>query len=58
LHNEKLHNLYSSSNIIRARDVARMAQINTYIDFIGKSEGKRPLGTTNADVRIVLKRIL
>jgi hypothetical protein len=54
LHNEKLHNLYSSPNIIRmvkskrmtwARNVARMGEKrNTYKILVGKPEEKRPLG--------------
>jgi hypothetical protein len=53
LHNEELHNLYSSPNIIRmiksrnmrwAGHVARMGKRNAYRILVGKSEGKRPLG--------------
>jgi hypothetical protein len=54
LHNEKLHNLYSSPNIIkliksrrmrRAGHVARMGETrNAYRILVGKPEGKRPLG--------------
>jgi hypothetical protein len=54
LHNEELHNLDSSSNIIKmiksrcmrwAGNVARMgATRNAYRIFVGKPEGKRPLG--------------
>jgi hypothetical protein len=54
LHNEELHNLYSSSNIIRliksrrmrwAGHVARMGEErNVYKALMGKPEGKRPLG--------------
>jgi hypothetical protein len=54
LHIEELHNLYSSPNIIRmikarrmrwAEHVARMwAKRNAYRIFVGKPEGKRPLG--------------
>jgi hypothetical protein len=54
LHNEELHNLYSSSNIIRiiksrcmrwAGHVARMGEKrNVYRLLVGKPEGKRPLG--------------
>jgi hypothetical protein len=54
LHNEELHNLYSSPSIIRttksrrirwAGNVARMGEKrNAYRIFVGKSEGKRPLG--------------
>jgi hypothetical protein len=54
LHNEELHNLYSSPSIIRiikssgktwARHVARMGgKRNVYRLLVGKPEGKRPLG--------------
>jgi hypothetical protein len=54
LHNEELHNLYSSPNIIRmiksrrmrwAGHVARMEAPRTaYRILVGKAEGKRPLG--------------
>jgi hypothetical protein len=42
LHNEELHNLYSSPNIIRMIKSRRMR--NAYRIFVGKPEGKRPLG--------------
>jgi hypothetical protein len=54
LHNEELHNLYSSPNIIRmiksrrmswAGHVAQMGRKrNAYKILVGKPEGKRPLG--------------
>jgi hypothetical protein len=54
LHNEELHNLYSSPNIIRiiksrrmrwAEHVARMGEKrNVYRLLVGKPEGKRLLG--------------
>jgi hypothetical protein len=54
LHNEELHNLYSSSDIIRmmklrwmrwAGHVARMgANRNAYRILVGKPGGNRPLG--------------
>jgi hypothetical protein len=54
LHNEELHNLYSSPSIIRmiksrrmtwAGHVARMGEKrNAYRILVGKPEGKRPLG--------------
>jgi hypothetical protein len=54
LHNEELHNLYTSSSIIRiiksrrmrwAGHVARMGEKrNVYSLLVGKPEGKRPLG--------------
>jgi hypothetical protein len=55
LHNEGLHNLYSSPNIIMliksrrmrwAGHVARMGETrNAYRILVGRPEGKRPLGT-------------
>jgi hypothetical protein len=54
LHNEELHNLYSSPSIIRiiksrrirwARHLARMGKKrNAYRILVGKPEGKRPMG--------------
>jgi hypothetical protein len=54
LHNEELHNLCSSPNIIRtiksrrmrwAGQVTRMgAKRNAYRILVGKPEGRRPLG--------------
>jgi hypothetical protein len=54
LHNEELHNLYSSPRIIRmiksrrlkwARHIARMGEKrNAYRIFVEKPEGKRPVG--------------
>jgi hypothetical protein len=54
LHNEELHNLYSSPSIIRmiktrrmrwAGQVARMGENRIpYRIFVGVPEGKRPLG--------------
>jgi hypothetical protein len=54
LHNEELHNLYSSPSIIRIiksrrmRWVGHVARIgekrNAYRLLVGKPEGKRPLG--------------
>jgi hypothetical protein len=56
LHNEKLHNLYSSSGIIRIIKSRRMrweglearmaAKRNAYRILVGKAEGKRSLGRT------------
>jgi hypothetical protein len=55
LHNQELHNLYSSPNIIRmiklrrrtwAGYVARMGETrNAYIILVGKPEGQRTLKT-------------
>jgi hypothetical protein len=53
LHNEELHNFYSSPNTIRmmksrrmrrAGHVARMGKRNAYWILVGKPEGKSPLG--------------
>jgi hypothetical protein len=54
LHNEELHDLYSSTSIIRiiklmrmrwAGNVARMGEKRkAYRLLVGKSEGKRPIG--------------
>jgi hypothetical protein len=54
LHNEELHNVYSSSSVIRmiksrrmrwAVHVARKGEMrNAYRILVGKPEGKRPLG--------------
>jgi hypothetical protein len=54
LHNEELHNLYSSPSIIRIMKSMRMRWVghvarmgekrNVYRLFVGKPEGKRPLG--------------
>jgi hypothetical protein len=54
LHNEELHDLYSSSTILRviksrrmrwARHVARMGEgRGVYRVLVGKTEGKSPLG--------------
>jgi hypothetical protein len=70
LHNEELHNLYSSPNVIRmitsrrirwAEHVARMMEkMNPYRILVGKPEGKRPLGRTRRtwmdNIEIDLKR--
>jgi hypothetical protein len=53
LHNEELHNLYSSSSIIRIIKLRRMkwacgmnvgGKRNVHRLLVGKPEGKRPLG--------------
>jgi hypothetical protein len=54
LHNEELHDLYSSPSIIRiikswrmkrAGHVARIEKRNAYKLLVGKPHGKRPLGS-------------
>jgi hypothetical protein len=53
LHSEELHNLYSSPSIIKMmklgklrlrRYLAQLKKRNTYVIFVGKTEGKRLLG--------------
>jgi hypothetical protein len=53
LHNDELHSLYSSQNIVRviksrrmrwAGHVARMGRRAIYRVLVGRPEGKRPLG--------------
>jgi hypothetical protein len=53
LHNEELHDLYSSLSILRiiksrrmrwAGHVARMEKRNAYRLLVGTPEGKKPLG--------------
>jgi hypothetical protein len=68
LHNEELHNLYSSPNIIRiiksrrmrwAGHVARMGEPrNAYRILVGKPEEKRPLGRPRLGRWTILKWIL
>jgi hypothetical protein len=65
LHNEELHNLYSSPNIIRitksgkmrwAGHVAWMGEKrNVYRLLVGKPEGKRPLGRPSIGGWITLR---
>jgi hypothetical protein len=67
-HNEELHNLYSSPNIIRmiksrrmrwAGPVARTGETrNAYRILVGKPEGKKPLGRQDVGEWTILKRIL
>jgi hypothetical protein len=67
-HNEELHNLYSSQNIITmtksrmmrwAGHVARMGETrNAYRILVGKPEGKRPLGRPRRRWVEILKWIL
>jgi hypothetical protein len=54
LHNEELHDLYSSPSIIRIMKASRMRWVghvarieerrNAYSLLVGKPEGRRPLG--------------
>jgi hypothetical protein len=67
LHNKELYAVYSSPNIIRvitsrrlrwAGHVARMGERRgAYRALVGKPEGRRPLGRTDIDRRILLKLI-
>jgi hypothetical protein len=48
LHNDELHSLYSSPNIVRVIKSRRMRWVGAgrgvYRVFVGRPEGKRPLG--------------
>jgi hypothetical protein len=67
LHNEELHNLYSSPTIIRmiksrrvrwAGRVARMGERrNAYRILVGKPEGKRPRRSWVDNIKIDLREI-
>jgi hypothetical protein len=71
LHNDELHNLYSSPNIIRmiksrrirwTGHVARMGETrNAYRILVGKPEGKRPVGRPRRrwvdDIKMDLREI-
>jgi hypothetical protein len=71
LHNEEIHNLYTSPSIIMviksrtmrmAEHVARMGKMrNAYKILVGKPEGRRPLGRPRSswkdNVRVDLKEI-
>ena len=67
LHNEELHDLYSSPNIIRViksriirwvGHVARMGEWRgVYRILVGKHEGKRPLGRHSRKWYVILKCI-
>jgi hypothetical protein len=68
LHNEELHNLYSSPNIIRvikSRMMRRAGHVpcmgemrNVYNIFVGKPERERPLGRPRSRWEGNIKRIL
>jgi hypothetical protein len=66
LHNEELHNLYSSSNIIRrmkedekGKECSMNGEKKTaYGILVGKPEGKRPLGRQRGRGLTILKKIL
>jgi hypothetical protein len=68
LHNEELHNLYSSPSIVReiksrrlrwSGHVARMgAKRNAYRILVGNPEGKRPLEDQDQGGMIILRWIL
>jgi hypothetical protein len=67
LHNEELHNLYSSPSTIRmiksrrvrwAGHVARMGEKRNAYRILGNPEGKRPLGNQDVGGWTILKLIL
>jgi hypothetical protein len=63
IHNEELHKLYSSPNIIRrmiwVRHVVCMGEMrNVYTILIGKPEGRTQLKDLGIDGKIILKWIL
>jgi hypothetical protein len=64
LHNDELHSLYSSPNIVRViklrrmrwvGHVARMGEGDVYSVFVGRSEGRRLLGRPRRRGRITLR---
>jgi hypothetical protein len=66
LHNEELHDLYSSPSIIRiikarrkwAGHIARMGEKrNAYRLLVGKPEGRRPLGRWLDNIRMNLVEV-
>jgi hypothetical protein len=63
LHNEELHNLYSSPNIMRMIKMGRACSTNgetrnAYRILVRKPEGKRPLGRARRSGLTILKWIL
>jgi hypothetical protein len=68
LHNEELHDLYSSPSIIRIIKSRRMRwtghvapmqeKRNVYRLLVGNPEGKRPLGRPRRRWKIILRWIL
>ena len=66
LHDQELHDLHSSTNIIRviilrirlAGHVARRDRRGVYKVFVGKPEGKRPLGRSRRKWEEILKFML
>jgi hypothetical protein len=67
LHDDDLHNLYASPNIIRVMQswrirwtghVACMRKINAYSIFVGRPEGKNHFEDLDVDGKIILERIL
>jgi hypothetical protein len=68
LHNEELHNMYTSPNItrvIKSREmkwvghVACMEEMrNAYIILVGRPEGKKPLGRSKSRWEYMLECIL
>jgi hypothetical protein len=64
LHNEELHNLYSSVNILRIITLTRMRWAlvrkakGAYRDFVGEAEVENNKENINVDGMIILKWIL
>jgi hypothetical protein len=68
LHNEELHNLYASPDIVRVTKLRRKGQMkhvahmgkmgNVQKIFVGKPEGKRPLGRSRRRWYGILEWIL
>jgi hypothetical protein len=67
LHNEELHDLYSSPNIVRVIKSRRMRWVGhvarmgegrgVYMGLMGKPEGKRQWGDPGVDGRMILRWI-
>jgi hypothetical protein len=55
LHNDELHNLYSSPNIVRVIKSRRMRWAGHVARMVRRPEGKRPLGSLGVGGRITLR---
>jgi hypothetical protein len=68
LHNEELHNLFSSPNTIRTIKsrrvrrvgyIARMGEMkNAYRSLVGKAEGSKPLGRSDGSLKMDHKYVV